>query len=214
MQEPVAPFHVSTLFLPVGLVPHAGQFLPVRQPHGETKLLRLGGCDVEKCRSASQDLPALSGFHHFKYNALTKIAAHLLLNGHLGDSPDLLRQLFMAVNMQFPLVFSPVYLLSDHADQPDHSQDVIHMLMSHKQIVDVFHPDPHILQDLQDPVAASGIHQEMGRPLRGLFGQQETGVVVIGYIGVASSKHGQSHKAFSFLRFLRYWIFPGFASGQ
>ena len=53
--------------------------------------------------------------------------------------PDQIQHFLMGVNICLSPVFSMDYELTDHADHPDHAEQMIDMFMRHKQMADI-HP--------------------------------------------------------------------------
>ena len=87
--------------------------------------------------------------------------AHFFLDGQAGDRLYLFRQFLMAVYSQVPFISALIHALSDHADQPDHSQHMVNMLVGNENIMNIFQFNSSVLQQFQNPVTASRIHKKM-----------------------------------------------------
>ena len=91
----------------------------------------------------------------------------------------------MAVDLEIPVVFAVFHAGSNETDQPDHTEDVVGMLMGHEQMMDLRIIDLHILQNPQDAVAAAGIDHEILVAVT----QGKAGIVIMSGIGVAGAEY-------------------------
>ena len=94
-------------------------------------------------------------------NAVADETVEFVLQGQLTEGVNGGYQAIVAVDLEIPVVFAVFHAGSNETDQPDHTENVVGMLMGHEQMMDLRIIDLHILQNPQDSVAAAGIDHEI-----------------------------------------------------
>ena len=113
-----------------------------------------------------QNVLCTSISHLCKEDAVIEQIAEFFLNRQLTEGLDGIDQLAMAVDGQSSLIFTFQHVGGDHPHHPHHTENMIVVLVGHKDMMDVCEGDLHILQNPKDAVAAAVAYaRETGTPL-------------------------------------------------
>lgn len=118
-------------------------------------------------------------------DAVTDEAVEFVLQGQLAECVNGGHQAVMAVNLEISVIFAIFYAGGNETDQPDDTENVVSVLMGHEQVVNLRVVNLHIFQNPQDSVAAACIDHE----ILAAVAQGETGIVIMGGIGVAGAEY-------------------------
>ena len=69
-------------------------------------------------------------------NAVADKTVEFVLQGQLTEGVNGGYQAIVAVDLEIPVVFAVFHAGSNETDQPDHTEDVVGMLMGHEQMMD------------------------------------------------------------------------------
>ena len=160
MEKPGAALYIGKTELLKRLVPCAGEFLSIFQNCGEAELARLCGVDVKKGDRITEDIPGFPVGYRDQENLRPNQIAELLLKSQTAERLDGFHQAVMAVNGKGSLVGSLFHLRSDHAYHPHNAENVVCVLMSDKNMMNLCERNLHLIQDAENTVSAAGVHHK------------------------------------------------------
>ena len=129
VKQPVAALYVRLALRIVRLITGTGQLFAVFQNGGEAKLPCLGGVDIEKGDIVIQDMQGFAVMDRNQMNAVADETVEFVLQGQLTEGVNGGYQAIVAVDLKIPIVFAVFHASSNETDQPDHTENVVGMLM-------------------------------------------------------------------------------------
>ena len=187
MEQPLGALYIGEQRFPVRLVPGESKRHTVIHLDAVAELFFFGGGNVKKCKFVSENFRLAAVLYNMKQNAGVEMAGELFSDGETGKGFDRVYQLLMAVNMKSALIGSLVHAGGNHADNPDHAQDVVVVGVGHKDVVDAFQGDLLLFQGKQDAVSAAGVRKK----IFSAFFQGETGVIAVDGLGVSGAQNNK-----------------------
>ena len=108
----------------------------------------------------------------------------------------------MRIDPRLTAASPPLHILAENPHHPDNTENVIDMLMRHKDIPRLLPVDPGLVQTPKDRIAASGIHEKASAILL----KSKTGIITICHHCISGSQHCKLHC--SLLSFFFIFFFP------
>ena len=137
MQQPGAVFYVRFVRLVVRLITAAGQLFSVSKLHRKSKLLCLRRVNIEKRRFMPKNFFFLSVLHLDQMQLFVQKSGMLSGQQCLRQITQQSDQLVVRVQRHIMCDRALRHLLTDHPHHPKNSKKMIHVLVCHKDSVDI-----------------------------------------------------------------------------